>query len=53
MFSSIVPLQQWVGIFTHALVGGAGEPLVLAIVVLGVEWLMLFWMYRNKIFIKA
>ncbi len=53
MFSSIVPLEQWVGIFTHAMVGGAGEPLVRAIVVLVVEWLMLFWMYRNKIFIKA
>jgi predicted acyltransferase len=53
MFSSIVPLEQWVGIFTHAMVGSAGEPLVRAIVVLVVEWLMLFWMYRNKIFIKA
>jgi predicted acyltransferase len=53
MFSSIVPLHEWVGIFTHSLVGGAGEPLVRAVVVLVVEWLMLFWMYRNKIFIKA
>jgi predicted acyltransferase len=53
MFSSIVPLPQWVGIFTHALVGGAGEPLVRAIIILAVEWVMLFWMYRNKIFIKA
>jgi predicted acyltransferase len=53
MFSSIVPLEQWVGIFTHAMVRSAGEPLVRAIVVLVVEWLMLFWMYRNKIFIKA
>ena len=55
MFSSIVPLHHWVAIFTKAMGGTAAhlEPLVRAAVVLLVEWLILFWMYRNKIFIKA
>ncbi len=40
---------------SKSLVGTAGhlEPLLGAVVVLVVEWLMLFWMYRNKILIKA
>jgi predicted acyltransferase len=55
MFSSIVPLRDWVAIFTKAMGGTAAhlEPLIRAAVVLLVEWLMLFWMYRNRIFIKA
>jgi predicted acyltransferase len=55
MFASIVPLRHWVSIFTRSMVGTSGhvEPLLQAMVVLVVEWLMLFWMYRNKIFIKA
>ena len=55
MVASIVPLRQWVGIFTTSMVGASAhlEPLLRAVVVLIVEWLMLFWMYRNKIFIKA
>ena len=56
MFSSIVPLHNWASIFTKDLVTGASsclEPLLRAIVILAVEWLMLFWMYRNKVFIKA
>jgi predicted acyltransferase len=53
MFASIVPLEHWVGIFTQTMAGSAGEPLVRAIVVLVVEWLILYWMYRRKIFIKA
>ena len=55
MFASIVPLGHWVGIFTHAMAGTSAllEPLIRAVVVLAVEWLMLFWMYRRKIFIKA
>ncbi len=55
MFSSIVPLHNWVSIFTKGMVGTSGNlgPLLRAVVVLAVEWLMLFWMYRNKIFIKA
>jgi len=55
MVASIVPLRQWVSIFTRSMVGASGhlEPLLHAVVVLVVEWLVLFWMYRNKIFIKA
>jgi predicted acyltransferase len=55
MFASIVPLRHWVSIFTPGMVGTSGhlEPLLQAVVVLVVEWLMLFWMYRNKILIKA
>jgi predicted acyltransferase len=55
MVASIVPLSQWVGVFTRSMVSASGhlEPLLRAVVVLSVEWLMLFWMYRNKIFIKA
>jgi predicted acyltransferase len=55
MFGSIVPLRHWVSIFTHGIAGTAPhlEPLVRAAVVLVVQWLMLFWMYRRKIFIKA
>jgi len=55
MFTSIVPLRNWVSIFTKSMVGASShlELLLQAIVVLVVEWLMLFWMYRNKIFIKA
>jgi len=55
MFASIVPLPQWVDICTQGLAGPMGnvEPVLRAFVVLVVEWLMLFWMYRNKILIKA
>jgi hypothetical protein len=55
MFASIVPLHDWVSIFTRGMVGTSGhlELLLRAVVVLAVEWVMLFWMYRNKILIKA
>ncbi len=55
MFASIVPLHNWVRIFTQGIIGTSGhvELLVRAVVVLDVEWLMLFWMYKKKIFIKA
>jgi len=44
-----------VSIFTRGMVGTSGhlELLLRAVVVLAVEWVMLFWMYRNKILIKA
>ena len=38
------------GIF--AMFGAALEPFVRGVVVLGVYWLMLFWMYRRKIFLR-
>ena len=55
MFTSLVPLRHWVSIFTQSAAGPSAhwEPLLRAVVVLVVEWLMLFWMYRNKILIKA
>jgi len=55
MFTSLVPLRRWVSICVQGLAGTTGqlEPLLRAVVVLVVEWLMLFWMYRHKIFIKA
>jgi predicted acyltransferase len=55
MFTSIVPLHDWVSIFTQGIAGTWGhlELLLRAVVVLTVEWLMLYWMYRRKIFIKA
>jgi predicted acyltransferase len=40
--------RKW---FTFA---GAGyEPLILGAGILGVEWLILFWMYRRKIFLRV
>jgi len=55
MFYDLVPLRHWVSIFTQGMVGTSGrmEPLLQAVVVLVVQWLMLSWMYRNKILIKA
>ena len=52
MFSSIVPLPDWVSIFTRGMAANVA-PLANAAVVLLVEWLILFWMYRNRILIKA
>jgi predicted acyltransferase len=54
MISEIVPLRQWAGIFSSAMAGSAGglEPILRAMVVLAVEWLLLFWMYRNRVFIR-
>jgi len=34
------------------ILGPAVEPTVLGALTLGVYWLMLFWMYRNKVFIR-
>ncbi|MEQ2010364.1 MAG: DUF5009 domain-containing protein, partial [Limisphaerales bacterium] len=52
---SIVPFARIVGIFTKPIAAGLGEwgALFSAAAVLLVEWLVLFWMYRRKIFIKA
>jgi predicted acyltransferase len=55
MFASLVLLNHWVEIFTRAMNTHLPqlEALTRAILVIGVEWLILFWMYRRKIFIKA
>lgn len=52
---SIVPFSRIAGIFTKPLAAGPGAwgaVLTTAAVVL-LEWLVLYWMYRRKIFIKA
>ena len=55
MSESIVPWSNIVAIFTHSLAGTLGSftPLFHAIVVLTVEWLVLHWMYKRKIFLTA
>jgi predicted acyltransferase len=55
MFPSFVPLGHTVSIFTTDLAATSGqlEPLLRDVIVLVVQWLILFWMYRNKIIIKV
>ena len=52
---TLVPFNRIVGIFTNpvALHLAAFGPLFHALAVLLVEWLVLFWMYRRKIFLRA
>ena len=55
MSESIIPWSRTVAIFTHPLAGTLGSftPLFHAITVLSIEWLVLYWMYRRKIFLTA
>ena len=55
MATSILPIRQRVEIFTRVIAGhmGAAGPPFNSLAVLALEWLLLFWMYRRKIFIKA
>ena len=55
MSESIIPWSRTVAIFTHPLAGTLGSftPLFHAIAVLTIEWLVLYWMYRRKIFLTA
>jgi predicted acyltransferase len=55
MSESIIPWRQTIAIFTHPLAGilGSLTPLVHAIAVLTVEWSVLYWMYKRKIFLTA
>lgn len=52
---AIVPFSRIVGIFSKPVAThlGAWGPLFSALAVLTVEWLVLYWMYRRKIFLKA
>ncbi len=55
MFASLIPLRDWVSIFTKGL-GNAWprvEPLTTAVMVIGIEWLLLSWMQDRKIFVRA
>jgi predicted acyltransferase len=55
MSESIIPWSKTVAIFTQPLAGTLGSftPLFHAITVLSIEWLVLYWMYRRKIFLTA
>ena len=55
MSESIIPWSKTVAIFTHPLAGTLRSftPLFHAIAVLIVEWLVLYWMYKRKIFLTA
>jgi predicted acyltransferase len=55
MATSILPIRQRVEIFTRVIAGhmGAAGPPFNSLAVLALEWLLLFWMYKRKIFIKA
>jgi len=52
---SIIPWNKTVAIFTQPLAAPLGTlaPLVHALAVIAVEWLVLYWMYRRKIFLTA
>jgi len=55
MFTSLCPISQTVGIFTSGIANKLGSlgPLFMTFSVVLVEWLILFWMYRRRIFIRA
>jgi len=55
MFMSIIPVGKIVGVFTDPIAGKLGScgELFSALSVFLVAWLLLFWMYRRKIFIKV
>ena len=55
MFTSLVHLGRGMTIFTSGIAGmlGRGGPFFHELSVIVVEWLILFWMYKRRIFIKA
>jgi predicted acyltransferase len=55
MATSILPIHELVRIFTNPVAGdlGAGGAAINALSILLVEWLVLFWMYKRRILIKA
>lgn len=55
MSQSIVPWASIVSIFTSSGTGifGSFTPLVHAICTMTIEWLVLYWMYKKKIFLTA
>ena len=55
MFPSFVNMDHLVSIFTRGMLATSPrlESLLQAGIVLVVQWLMLFWMYRNKVLIKV
>jgi predicted acyltransferase len=55
MGRTLVPLTRTVGIFTAGIAASIGSAGLLfqALAVLVVEWLILYWMYKRKIFLAA
>jgi predicted acyltransferase len=55
MFTSLVHLDAIVGVFTKELAGWLPKTGLLfqQVAVLLVEWLILFWMYKRNVFVKA
>jgi predicted acyltransferase len=55
MFMSIIPIGKLVGVFTTPIAADLGSfgGLFSALAVFAVAWLLLFWMYKRNIFIKA
>jgi predicted acyltransferase len=55
MFRSLIPLGSMVGVFTQGVARLLPRSAVLTqeVAVIVVEWLILFWMYKRRIFIKA
>jgi predicted acyltransferase len=55
MSESLIPWSKIVAIFTTRLAGTLGSFTTLfhAVAVLAVEWLVLYWMYKRKIFLTA
>ncbi len=52
---TIVPVHSIAGIFTKPLARGAGAfgPLIVTGVILLVNWSVLYWMHRRKIYLRA
>jgi predicted acyltransferase len=52
---TLIPLHHIVGIFTKGAEAALGSfgPLFGAVVFIGVEWLILYWMYKRKIILSA
>jgi predicted acyltransferase len=55
MITSILPIPEIVGVFTKGTAGhlGTAGPVLNTFAVLVVEWAILFWMYKRKIFLRA
>jgi len=54
-FESLIPWSKTAAIFTNPAndILGPFSFLVHAVIVLAVEWLVLYWMYQRKIFLTA
>ena len=50
MLPTLVPISRHVGVFTSQ--AGTLAPVLRAAAVLAVQWLILFWLYRRKIFLR-